>query len=91
MAPSLDCEVLKSEWDIFDPANGQVAKRTDIVATQVQLGEPLSSLFDVPDWPERSPIQSEEDYFRKYKNGVIDPKLYSAFERREQIYNSRRK
>jgi hypothetical protein len=88
-APSLDCYALRSEMERWDTKTGQIAARFERIATVINTDEPNPGLFEIPDWQERSPIGTEEEYFRRFKGGVIDPNLYWTHAKQEKIYNER--
>lgn len=90
-APSLDCYALRSVMEWKDPTTGAVTSRSDRRATSIHLGEPPQELFDIPNYTERSPISAEEEYFRKFKGGVIDKNLYWTHERQEKTYRDHQK
>jgi hypothetical protein len=91
-APALDCQELRSLWEWTDDTTGRVTSSTDHKVTSVVLGEPPSALFDVPpQWVERGPTISEEEYLRLFKNGETNPNLYMHFARREKIYEERQR
>ncbi|MFN7924012.1 MAG: hypothetical protein U0Q16_28175 [Bryobacteraceae bacterium] len=90
-APSLDCAEVKSVHEITDPATGVMKSRSERAAISIQLGEPPAELFDVPKWQERGPISAEEEYFRKFKDGVVEPALSTKLEMLEKRYQERRR
>jgi hypothetical protein len=91
LAPSLDCQVLRSLWEVTDDA-GNLITSTDRRVTNVVMGEPSGVLFDVPPgWTERGPTSSEEEYLRIFKNGQVNPDLHMNFARQEKVYLERHK
>lgn len=91
LAPSLDCAELKSFLERFDPATGATISKSERTATSVALGEPPASLFEIPQWDERSPLSAEEEYFRKFKGGLVEPGLAARMEAQEKRYRERQR
>ncbi|MGB8542869.1 MAG: hypothetical protein WCD49_14665 [Candidatus Acidiferrales bacterium] len=65
VAPDLDCFPLRQSVTFLDPQHAGL--RHDDVVTKIEEREPPSSTFAVPsDYTERSPLELQSEYARKY-------------------------
>lgn len=65
VAPDFDCFPLRQTVALLDPKHAGL--HHDNVVTKIEEGEPPSSMFAVPsDYTERSPLEIETEYARKY-------------------------
>jgi hypothetical protein len=66
VAPDLDCFPVRQTYAVLD-SKKQVGLHHDTVVTKIEMGEPPSSMFVVPpDYTERSPLEIQTEYARKY-------------------------
>lgn len=63
LAPALNCEPLRVDSHMVSP-DGTLRGRTVDEVISVTLGEPNQSLFEVPEYPEKSPSQVMAEYDR---------------------------
>jgi hypothetical protein len=64
VAPDLDCFPLRQTVALLDSKH--LGLHHDTIVTKIEIGEPPSSMFDVPqDYTERSPLEIQTEYARK--------------------------
>jgi len=65
VAPDLDCFPLGQTVALLDPKHAGL--HHDVIVTKIEDGDPPSSMFTVPsDYTERSPLEIQAEYARKY-------------------------
>lgn len=84
-APSLNCDLLKEDRELLDEKK-QVTGRVTRWVTSLTLREPAAELFEIPNFPERSPLGATIEYARRFKGGQIQPHVEQVTATREKRY-----
>jgi hypothetical protein len=80
-APDLNCAELRTDVFALEPPGGKATLQHTRVAVEVRTGEPDPKMFEVPDWPERSPSEAMEIYARKFHDeSVLNPDSMSRLD-----------
>jgi len=88
-APALGNVILRDEW-AFKKDDGSIASITEKIVTDIKLGEPAASLFNIPShYRELKPSQQADETKLKYYNEHV--RDISAYHNADQRYlNSQR-